>query len=164
MAGRAHMNGLRSGLIVAAITFAADQALKFWILSIYDLPARGRVEVLPFFDLVMVWNRGISYGLFQQDTALGRAALLAISAIACVLLLYWLRQKMGRLQAFALGLILGGAAGNAVDRVRYGAVVDFVLLHAQGFEWYVFNIADAAIVVGVALLLYGAVRQGGRTA
>jgi signal peptidase II len=158
------MNGLRLGLFVAAITFAADQALKFWILSIYDLPARGRVEVLPFFDLVMVWNRGISYGLFQQDTALGRAVLLAISAIACVLLVYWLRQKMGRLQAFALGLILGGAAGNAVDRVRYGAVADFVLLHAQGFEWYVFNIADAAIVVGVALLLYGAVRREGRTA
>lgn len=158
------MNGLRLGLSVAAVTFAADQALKYWILSIYDLPARGRVEVLPFFDLVMVWNRGISYGLFQQDTALGRTVLLAISAIACVLLVYWLRQPMGRLQALALGLILGGAAGNAVDRVRYGAVADFVLLHTQGFEWYVFNIADAAIVVGVALLLYGAVRREGRAA
>ena len=161
---RGSQMSLHIGLSAAAITFAADQALKLWMLSIFDLPGRGRVEVLPFLDLVMVWNRGISYGLFQQDTELGRAVLLAISAIACGLLIYWLRQPMSRLQAVALGLILGGAAGNAVDRARFGAVADFVLLHAGNFEWYVFNIADAAIVVGVGVLLYGAVRREGRPA
>ena len=155
------MSGLRLGLVVAAAVFVADQALKYWVVQVYDLAAQGRVPVFPFMDLVMVWNRGISYGLFQQDGLVGRLVLLAISLIACGLLIWWLRQPGTRLQAWALGLILGGAAGNAVDRLAYGAVADFVLLHAGSFEWYVFNIADAAIVVGVGLLLYGAVRRDG---
>jgi signal peptidase II len=160
MAGRARMNGLRTGLLTAAVTFAADQALKLWILNVYDLAAHGRVSVLPFFDLVLVWNRGISYGLLQQDGLIGRLFLLALSLIACVLIVLWLRKPASWLHNFALGLILGGAAGNAVDRAAYGAVADFVLLHWAGFEWYVFNIADAAIVVGVLLILYGALRDG----
>lgn len=155
------MSGLRTGLLTGAITFAADQALKLWILNVYDLAARGRVAVLPFFDLILVWNRGISYGLFQQDGLVGRLILLGLSLAACVLIIFWLRRPGTRLHSFALGLILGGAAGNAVDRGVYGAVADFVLLHAGSFEWYVFNIADAAIVVGVLLILYGAVRDGG---
>jgi signal peptidase II len=160
MARRARMTkGLRLGLGVAGLTFLADQALKLWIVLIYDLAARGRVAVLPGLDLVMVWNRGISYGLFQQDGLYGRLALLALSLAACVFIIFWLRQPGTRLQACALGLILGGAAGNAVDRAAYGAVADFVLLHAGDFEWYVFNIADAAIVVGVVLVLYGALRR-----
>ena len=150
------------GLAVAAATFVADQALKYWVVLVYELAARGRVEVLPFLDLVMVWNRGISYGLFQQDTLTGRLVLLAVSVAACVFVVIWLRRETSRLNALALGLILGGAAGNAVDRAVYGAVADFVLVHAGGFEWYVFNIADAAIVVGVGLLLYGALRRGGQ--
>ncbi len=157
-------SGLRLGLGVAAVTFLADQALKFWIVLVYDLAARGRVAVLPGLDLVMVWNRGISYGLFQQDGLHGRLFLLAVSIAACVFLVFWLRQPGTKLQAFALGLILGGAAGNAVDRAVYGAVADFVLLHAGDFEWYVFNIADAAIVVGVVLVLYGALRRNDRAA
>jgi signal peptidase II len=120
--------------------------------------------VLPFLDLVMVWNRGISYGLFQQDGLVGRLILLAISVAACVFLVFWLKRDVTRLEAWALGLILGGAAGNAVDRLAYGAVADFVLLHAGSFEWYVFNIADAAIVVGVALLLVGSFRGQSRVA
>lgn len=158
------MNGLRLGLSVAAVTFVADQALKLWILFIYDLAARGRVPILPFLDFVMVWNRGISYGLLQQEGLVGRLVLLAISVGACIFLVFWLRQKSTRVQSVALGLILGGAAGNAVDRVAYGAVADFVLLHAGSYEWYVFNIADAAIVVGVVLLLYGAFQGQGRVA
>lgn len=158
------MSAFRLGLFVAGGVFAADQALKLWILFVYDLAARGRVPVLPFLDLVMVWNRGISYGLFQQEGLIGRLVLLAISVAACVFLVFWLRRVVSRLEAWALGLILGGAAGNAVDRFAYGAVADFVLLHAGSFEWYVFNIADAAIVVGVVLLLYGAFQGQGRTA
>jgi signal peptidase II len=164
MAGCARMSGLRFGLAIAGVTFLADQALKLWLLFIYELGARGRVEVLPFFDLVLVWNRGISYGLFQQEGLAGRLLLLGLSLAACVLIFFWLRQPAARLQSFALGLVLGGAAGNAVDRAAYGAVADFVLLHARGFEWYVFNIADAAIVVGVLLILYGVLLRGGREA
>ncbi|BCJ91663.1 lipoprotein signal peptidase [Terrihabitans soli] len=151
-------SGLRLGLITGAVTFLADQALKLWILNAYDLASRGRVEVLPFFDLILVWNRGISYGLLQQDGLIGRLFLLGLSLAACVFIFFWLRKPGTVVHSFGLGLILGGAAGNAVDRAAYGAVADFVLLHAGGFEWYVFNIADAAIVVGVVLILYGALR------
>ena len=158
------MSGLRTGLLTGAITFAADQALKLWILNVYDLAARGRVAVLPFFDLILVWNRGISYGLFQQDGTIGRLLLLGLSLTACVLIVFWLRKPASWLHNFGLGLTLGGAAGNAVDRAAYGAVADFVLLHAGDFEWYVFNIADAAIVVGVLFILYGALRDGAERA
>jgi signal peptidase II len=158
------MNGFRFGLVVGVITFIADQALKLWILNVYDLAERGRVVVLPFFDLILVWNRGISYGLFQQEGILGRLVLVAVSLLACALILFWLTKPAPRLQSLALGLVLGGAAGNAVDRAAYGAVADFVLLHAGDFEWYVFNIADAAIVVGVLLILYGGLRGDDRQA
>src|ERR1700754_4061734 len=147
MVGGPRMNGFQFGLVTAAITFIADQALKLWILNVYDLAARGRVAVLPFFDLILVWNRGISYGLLQQNGLIGRLFLLSLSLIACVLIVLWLRKPASWLHSVALGLILGGAAGNAVDRALSGAVADFMLLHWAGFEWYVFNIADAAIVV-----------------
>ncbi len=152
------MNGFRLGLFTGAVTLLADQALKLWLLNVYDLAARGRVAVLPFLDLILVWNRGISYGLFQQDGLTGRLILLALSLSACVFIIFWLRRPATALHSLALGLVLGGAAGNAIDRGAYGAVADFVLLHVGGFEWYVFNIADAAIVVGVLLILYCALR------
>ena len=115
-------------------------------------------RLTPFLDLVLIWNRGISYGLFQQDGPLGQWALLALTAVAVVLLWIWLARSTSRLTALSLGLIIGGAVGNAIDRVAYGAVADFVLLHLTtasfSFKWYVFNLADAAIVAGVAGLLY----------
>ena len=115
----------------------------------------------------MVWNRGISYGLFQQGTDLGRWALIGVSVVACVAMAIWLARAANRLLAVSLGLILGGAAGNVVDRAAFGAVFDFVHLHAGSFSWYVFNVADAAIVAGVAGLVYDALvadRQRARTA
>lgn len=148
------------GLGIAAGVFLADQALKIWVLFVYELAQRGRVVVLPFMDLVMVWNRGISYGLFQQDGLIGRMVLLLISVAACVFIMFWLRKPGPLSQTIGLGLILGGAAGNAVDRAAYGAVADFILLHGGGFEWYVFNIADAAIVVGVLMVLYATFTRG----
>lgn len=156
-------SALRLGLITAAVTLVADQVSKLWILFEYGLPDRGRVAVLPFLDLVMVWNRGVSYGLFQQSTDIGRYVLIGLSIVAAVVLVIWLRKETSGLAAFAMGLILGGAIGNAIDRAVYGAVADFVLLYGFGYEWYVFNIADAAIVVGVVLLLYGALRRGDRS-
>jgi signal peptidase II len=148
----------RLGLVVAAATALADQALKLWVLFVFDLADRGRVRVAPFLDLVLVWNKGISYGLFQQRGPYGQWVLLALTAVAVVLLWTWLARSTSRLMVLSLALIIGGALGNAIDRVAYGAVADFVLLHLTTtsfrFEWYVFNLADAAIVAGVAGLLY----------
>jgi len=148
----------RFGLLVAAVSAALDQASKLWLLYVFDLPARAPVRLTPFLDLVMTWNKGISYGLFQQDGPLGQGVLLAIKVMAVVLLLIWLARAPSRLTAVALGLIIGGAAGNAVDSVLHGAVADFILFHitteTSRFDWYVFNLADAAIVAGVAGLLY----------
>ena len=146
------------GLMTAAITVLADQASKLWLLFVFDLPSRGRVAVGPFIDLVLAWNTGISYGLFPQEGALGQWLLFTVKVVAVVFLWIWLARAGTRLTAVALGLIIGGAIGNAIDRAAYGAVVDFVLFHITTdtfrFSWYVFNLADAAIVAGVAGVLY----------
>jgi signal peptidase II len=146
------------GLTVAVAVCLIDQAVKFWLHDFYDLGARGAVRILPFLDLVLTWNRGISYGLFQQEGALGQWALLALSAVAVALLWIWLNRANSRLTVLALGLIIGGALGNAIDRLHWPGVMDFVLFHIHtreiSFNWYVFNLADVAIVAGVAGLLY----------
>jgi signal peptidase II len=149
------------GLTAAAITAVLDQASKLWLVYVYELGRRGAVQVAPFVDFVLTWNTGISYGWFQQEGPLGQWALLALKAIAVVLLWIWLARAGSKLAAIGLGLIIGGAVGNAVDRYIHGAVVDFVLLHVETatwrFNWYVFNLADVAIVAGVIGLLYESV-------
>lgn len=155
---------IRFGLLVAFIVLMLDQVHKWWMLSVFDIAAQGRVVVTSFLDLVMVWNRGISYGLFQQDSMIGHAILVAFSLVAIGVLIYWLRSATTKTMTLALGLIIGGAAGNLVDRVVHGAVADFFLLHAFGYSWYVFNLADIAIVAGVALLLYDSISKGHNTA
>jgi signal peptidase II len=146
------------GLIIALITCALDQATKLWLLNVFDLANRGIVRLTPFLDFVLTWNTGISYGLFPQESDFGRYVLLALKLAAVVLLWVWLARAELRLTALALGLIIGGALGNAIDRLAYGKVVDFVLFHITTdsfkFTWYVFNLADAAIVAGVIGLLY----------
>jgi signal peptidase II len=148
----------RLGLATAAATAVLDQALKLWLLFVFDLQNRGVVSLTPFLDLVLIWNRGISYGMFQQRGPYGQWVLLALTAGAVVLLWTWLVRSTSRLMVLSLALIIGGAVGNAIDRMAYGAVADFVLLHLTtasfSFKWYVFNLADAAIVAGVAGLLY----------
>jgi len=156
-----------SGLLTAAVICAADQATKLWVLKIYDLAGKGAVKIMPFVDFVLTWNTGISYGWFQQEGPLGQWALLSLKAIAVALLWIWLARAGSRAAALALGLIIGGAIGNAIDRMAHGAVVDFALLHITtqtwAFNWYVFNLADVAIVAGVAGLLYETF-LGGRAA
>ena len=146
------------GLIVAALSAAIDQASKLWLIYVYDLGAQKPVQPPPFLELVLTWNPGISLGLFKQTSPFGQWALLAAVVAAVVLLWTWLARASSRLTAVALGLILGGAAGNAIDRVLYGAVADFIAFHIRtgwiDFDWYVFNLADAAIVAGVVGLLY----------
>jgi len=149
---------IRLGLAVATVTCVLDQAVKLWLIFIFDLGRRGPVRIAPGVDLVLTWNTGISYGLFPQDAATGRWFLFAVTVLAIVLLVIWLARTNARLTALALGLIIGGALGNAIDRLAYGAVADFVLLNITTasfrFDWYVFNLADAAIVAGVIGLLY----------
>src|SRR5437867_1040089 len=105
-----------AGLAAAAITCVLDQAAKLWLLYVYDLGRRGDVHVAPFVDLVLTWNTGISYGWFQQEGPFGQWALLALKAVAVALLWIWLARAGSRLSALALGLIIGGALGNAIDR------------------------------------------------
>jgi signal peptidase II len=148
----------RLGVSAALVAAAADQAVKVWLLYGFGLTERSRVQVTPFFDLVLAWNTGISYGLFQHSGLLWQWILLAFKVIAVAFVLVWLARTQSRLVALALGLIAGGAIGNAIDRAVHGAVMDFVLLHLAGptrpYEWYVFNLADAAIVAGVIGLVY----------
>jgi len=143
------------GLLVAVIAAVADQAAKFALLSALQ---HGPIAIGPFVSLVLTWNTGISYGLFPQNGAIGPWALLAFKVVAVVLLWIWLARVPSRLTAISLGLIIGGAVGNAVDRLHWPGVMDFVLLHAEtaswSFQWYVFNLADVAIVAGVVGLLY----------
>jgi signal peptidase II len=149
---------LRLGLIAAAVALALDQASKLWLLYVFDIARRGAVGVTPFFDLVLAWNTGISYGWFADQGATGQMVMLAVKAVAVVVLAVWITRVTTRTAGLALGLIIGGALGNAIDRLAYGAVVDFALLHVslggQTYNWYVFNLADCAIVAGVAALLY----------
>lgn len=146
------------GAGMAIVACLLDQALKYWLLFVFDIGAKGTVVLAPVLDLVLVWNSGISYGLLQQTTATGRWILLGVKAVAVILLWGWLARTRSKLAAVSLGLIIGGALGNAIDRLSYGAVVDFVLFHIFGFNWYVFNAADAAIVAGVGGLLYESLR------
>lgn len=150
------------GLAAAASVAVLDQASKLWLVFGFELGARGRVVVAPVLDLVLVRNYGISYGLLQRSFSEGGSArwvLVAVTALAIGFLAVWLARAASTLTAVALGLIIGGAVGNAVDRLIHdGAVIDFVRFHLTtatfSFDWYVFNLADAAIVAGVAGLLY----------
>lgn len=143
------------GLVVALVTLIADQAHKFWMLDVYGIVEKGRVTITPYFDLVFVKNIGISYSLFDQESFTGQLALAGFAVVASLGLWIWMaRPGSSRLIVISLGLIIGGALGNGIDRLRLGGVADFFSLHAFGFYWYVFNIADVAIVAGVAGLLY----------
>ena len=149
---------LRPGIIAAVAVLALDQASKLWLLYVFDLPHRGAVKVAPFLDLVLAWNVGISFGWFQSDSQATQIILMIIKAVAVIVLAIWMARSRALIATVALGLIIGGAIGNAIDRFAYGAVVDFALFHLQiggkTFNWYVFNLADVAIVAGVAALLY----------
>jgi signal peptidase II len=148
------------GLTVAASTFIADQAVKLWLLYRVDLLAHVPDPIAPFVNLTLTWNTGISYGLLPQTGAAGIWALFSFELLAALVLWIWLARASSRLTALALGFIIGGAVGNAVDRLHWPGVMDFIDLHAMHFHWYVFNLADVAIVAGVAALLYDSLRNG----
>ncbi|HEV2544754.1 MAG TPA: signal peptidase II [Methylobacterium sp.] len=157
------MTPFRSGLAALIATLVLDQASKLWLYFGTDLVMTQPWRLAPFADFVVVWNRGVSYGLFQQEGGLGRWLLVGISLAAAIGLSVWMVRAGSRLLAVALGLIVGGALGNAIDRAAYGAVFDFVHLHAGTWSWYVFNVADAAIVAGVVGLILDSLRPAGRS-
>ena len=162
---RHYMSGplTRFGLAVALVACALDQASKLYLLFVHHLDGNP-IRLGPFFDFVLTRNTGISYGLFQSEGALGQWVLLGFKAAAVILLWVWLARAADRLTALSLGLIIGGAVGNAIDRLSYGWVADFVFFHVSGadwrFNWYVFNLADVAIVAGVVGLLYESIFGG----
>ena len=145
------------GLIAGFIVLAADQASKWWVLNVLDLPELHQVVLLPVLNLTMVWNTGVTFGLLNGLGAGGHVLLAGIALAVVVALGFWLRRAESKLTAVAIGTIAGGAIGNVIDRVRFGAVVDFIHAHIDtpwgDFSWYVFNVADAAIVCGVAALI-----------
>ena len=150
------------GLVAVVAVAALDRAAKALVLGKFDATAATPAPLTPFLDLALRWNRGISFSLFAQESAAGRWLLLALTAIVTALIALWLWRARAPLVGFGLGLIIGGAIGNGYDRLVCGAVVDFLDLHAFGRHFFVFNLADAAINVGVALLildgLFGATR------
>ena len=149
---------LRAGVVAAIAALIADQASKLWLLHVFDITHRGAVRVTPFFDLVLALNPGISFGWFQSESPAAQILLMAVKAAAVIALAIWMARSRTWLATVALGLIIGGAIGNGIDRFAYGAVVDFALFHIEiggkTYSWYVFNLADVAIVAGVAALLY----------
>jgi len=140
------------GLAVCGVSIVLDQISKWLFLDIVQ-SANGHIEVTGFFNLVMVWNRGVSFGMFSNHAELGRWGLSALALAIAIGLFFWLRKAEHRMLATALGLVMGGAVGNVIDRVRFGAVFDFLDLHVAGYHWPAFNVADSAIVVGVGLIL-----------
>ncbi|WP_334161716.1 signal peptidase II [Phenylobacterium sp.] len=142
---------------IAAVSVLLDQLSKYWILYVFELPARGSVPVAGPLSLTMVWNQGVSFGLLRADQDLTRWALAAFAIGVSVVLALWVRKAGRPILAYALGLIMGGAIGNVIDRIRFGAVADFIDVSALYFPW-VFNVADAAINIGIALLLIDMIR------
>jgi lipoprotein signal peptidase len=143
----------RLGIISALLVLGADQGSKYWVLNVLDLPDLRQVVLLPVLNLTMVWNQGVTFGLLNGLGAWSHFALAAIALAVVGALCLWLRRADNALSALAIGAIAGGAVGNVIDRLRFGAVVDFIHAHIGGWSWYVFNIADAAIVCGVAVLI-----------
>jgi signal peptidase II len=145
------------GLAAALIVLLADQFSKWWILNVTHLPEVGQIVLLPVLNLTMVWNRGVTFGLLNGLGSWGHVVLAGVALAVVVALGFWLRRAENRIVAIAIGSIAGGAVGNVIDRVRFGGVVDFIHAHVGtpwgDVSWYVFNVADAAIVCGVGVLI-----------
>ena len=144
-----------TGLIVASVVIALDHATKWWVVTIFMNPPRV-VDVWPFFNVVMVWNRGVTFGLLDDTPYWGQWAFIGLSLAIVAILLLWLHRSETRWQAAAIGLIIGGALGNVIDRVHYGAVADFLDFYVGSYHWPAFNIADAAITLGVTVMFFDA--------
>jgi signal peptidase II len=147
------MRNRLAALALAAVVLIADQASKFWVLHGANLTDGHILVLLPVLNFVLVWNRGITFGLFTSDNAGSKLLLAAVALIVIAALFVWLWRARRASVALCAGAIAGGAIGNVADRLRYGAVVDFIQAHLGAYSWYVFNVGDAAIVCGVLVLM-----------
>ncbi len=148
------------GYGLGVLALLLDQFHKFAMLEWVQIAARPPIEVTSFFNLVMVWNHGVSFGLFSDTDPNNAYFLIGLALCICIALLVWLHKTELHLEAAAIGMIIGGALGNVVDRVRFGAVADFFDFHFSGYHYPAFNIADAAIFLGVGALFFVSVRNG----
>ena len=149
------------GLIAAALAVIADQGSKLFMLygaGFADMPSGAAVPVLPFFNLMMVWNPGISYGLFPASGKFGTVLLLVVSVLVVAFLLWWLWRSTSQWLTAGFGFIIGGALGNVIDRLVYGKVADFFHFYGFGYDWYIFNVADVAITIGAILIIYDVIK------
>lgn len=149
----------RNGFLLALVVLVADQLSKWWILESFHLADKGSVALLPFLNFTMVWNKGVSMGLFNDGGDMSRWILTILTAVVTIILIVWLARGADKWLSLALGGIIGGAIGNIIDRIVHGAVVDFVHLHAFNWSFYVFNVADAMISLGVIILLFDGLRK-----
>ena len=159
------MNGITklgwTALLLALAIVVADQAVKYWVLDILRLQEGQSIQVLGPLHLTGVWNPGVSFGFLQAQHDLVRWMLAAFSVLVSIVLAVWVRTTERPLFAVAVGLVIGGAVGNVIDRIRIGAVADFMDLSRIYFPW-VFNVADSAITIGICLLLLDMLQQDGR--
>ncbi len=146
--------------LLALALFVIDQLVKWWIIHGVELASRHTIPILPFFSLTWVENRGVSMGLLTADSSLSRWLLTGLTAAIAAFVAYWATRPIHWQERLALGLVLGGALGNILDRIRFGFVVDFVHLHIGERSFYVFNVADAAISLGVVILFTRALMGG----
>ncbi len=152
---------LKLGLAVALSIAVLDQLSKWWVVGVVMQPPRI-IPITPFFNLVLGWNRGVSFGILNTDSPLSPWLLVIVAGVIVAVLGFWLAKAETRFVALALGAVIGGAVGNVIDRIRYGAVADFLDFHAFGYHWPAFNVADSAISLGaVALILDSLFRRPG---
>ena len=149
----------KRGILIALATLSLDQFHKWAMLEVVHIAERQPIRLTPFFDLVILWNNGISFGMFQRY-ANGRFILSLVALTIIFILLLWLRKINKSGESFAIGLVMGGALGNVIDRLRFGAVADFFDFHVAGYHWPAFNVADSAVCVGAFILCYTSIFVG----
>ncbi len=140
------------GLVIAALALVFDQLTKFWMIN-HVLDGQPVIPLTSFFNFVYAWNTGVSFSMFNNAGTVGVVVLCLVASVIVAALLWWLHQEKIRIIQVGLGMIIGGALGNLVDRVRLGAVFDFLDFHVNGYHWPAFNLADSFICIGAALII-----------
>ncbi len=146
------------GLAVILLTVLADQGSKYWIDA--HLVTQQPIVFSNYFSLVKVWNSGVSFSMFSHYGHRGSVVLSVAALIICAFLLHWMYKETDKIKIMSLGLIVGGAIGNVIDRVRYEAVLDFLDFHYQHYHWPAFNVADTCICIGAFILIYLEIKNG----